>query len=202
MTKVGEFMKWIGLTGGIATGKSSVAKYLRDLGLAVVDADVLAREVTQIGSAGLIEVVREFGKEILNNDASLDRKKLAQIIFNSDEKRLKLEKILHPLIQESRARERRSLENSGCSIAFYDVPLLFEKNMQSEFDETVLVYAPEHLQRERLRARNGLSDSEINMRLNAQMPIDEKVKLATHVIQNVSSLAELRSQVEKCVANL
>jgi dephospho-CoA kinase len=195
-------MKWIGLTGGIASGKSTVAKILRDLGLPVVDADYLARLVTVPGSEGLLAVTKEFGSEILNEKGELDRSKLGQIVFSDEAKRLRLEKILHPLIQEQRAVERRALEKQGCELAFYDVPLLFEKNLESEFDATVLVYAPEELQRARLRERDNLSDTQIEGRLQAQLPIDAKLKRASYVIFNKQSISDLKLNVQTVLKEL
>ena len=195
-------MKWIGLTGGIATGKSTVAAILRDLGRPVVDADVLAREVVRLGSPGLSAIIKAFGQGVLTSTGELDRRKLGQIVFSDFDKRERLESILHPLIQAKRAEERRALERQGCELAFYDVPLLFEKNMEGEFDSTILIYSTRELQEKRLRENVKLSDGEIVRRLEAQLPIDQKLKRATHVIRNESSIAELRRQVKELVARL
>lgn len=188
-------MKWVGLTGGIATGKSAVAKIIRDLGLPVVDADSLAREVTQPNSIGLQKIVAQFGADILDATGALDRKSLANIIFSDSGKRLRVEEIIHPLIQEARAKERIELERKGCELAFYDVPLLFEKNLKSEFDAVVLVYASSELQRQRLQTRDHLTDKQISERLSAQIPIDEKLKLADFVIFNNGNLVDLKANV-------
>jgi dephospho-CoA kinase len=193
-------VKWIGLTGGIATGKSTVAMILREMGHPVVDADELARTVvkpgTPVGDATLVRVAQVFGPEILNPDGSLDRSRLGQKVFQDPDLRLKLEAILHPEIQKLRASERRRLENDGFPMAFYDVPLLFEKHLESEFDHVVLVYTSEFLQRERLKARDHLGDEEISARLAAQWPIEEKKKRADYVILNSSGKDELRAQVK------
>lgn len=195
-------MKWIGLTGGIATGKSSVAKILRDFGLPVVDADSLARVVTRPQSIGLNAVVNVFGSSILDASGELNRKKLGEIVFNSPEQRRKLEEILHPLIQNERAKERLALEQRGCEMAFYDVPLLFEKHLESEFDAVVLVYARPEEQRRRMKDRDHLSDIEIESRLSAQLPIDEKVKLADYIIFNNGGLTELKANVQAVLQEL
>ena len=192
----------MGLTGGIATGKSAVAKILRELGYPVVDADVLARTVVKPGSKGLKSVTQVFGPEIILSNGELDRSTLGQIIFSDPAKRIQLEEILHPLIQEQRAHERRELERNETEIAFYDVPLLFEKNMQDEFDATVLVYAKPEVQKSRLSERDKISADEVERRLAAQMPIDEKVKLAKYVIINEAGLAELRANVQAVVNDL
>ncbi|OFZ11061.1 MAG: dephospho-CoA kinase [Bdellovibrionales bacterium RBG_16_40_8] len=195
-------MKWVGLTGGIATGKSTVAKLIRDLGLPVVDADHLAREVTKPGSVGLKKIVEEFGLSVLTPRGELDREKLGVEIFNNEQKRLRLENILHPLIRELRAVERRNLEKQGCELAFYDVPLLFEKNMDDEFDATILVYASQSEQRSRLRDRNGMAEEQIEARLRAQLSIDEKLKRADYVILNNGSLTQLKLNVQTVIGEL
>jgi dephospho-CoA kinase len=120
-------MKWLGLTGGIASGKSTVAKILRELSVPVVDADELSRQAVRPGTAGLKKIKSQFGAIILNSDGTLNRGALGKIVFGSQEKLHLLEAILHPEIQELRAQERRRLEREGTLIAFYDVPLLFEK---------------------------------------------------------------------------
>jgi dephospho-CoA kinase len=195
-------MKWIGLTGGIATGKSTVAKILRDQGLPVLDADSLAREVVTQGSKGLAEVAAAFGPSVVSQDGNLDRGALGKLIFADPDQRLKLESILHPLIQEQKNGERLRLENEGCRMAFYDVPLLFEKGLAGDFDATVLVYASVDDQRARLRERDGLDDAAIDLRLAAQMPIDDKIKLADYVIINRSGLAELKAAVHSVLVEL
>lgn len=188
-------MKWIGLTGGIATGKSSVAQVLREMGYPVVDADELAREVVKPGSLGLEKVVLAFGRGILDEKGHLSRPTLGQIIFKDPVAREKLEQILHPLIQEMRAKLRSELERESIDLAFYDVPLLFEKNMHDEFDATVLVYAKPSIQKQRLAERNKFSDKEIELRLASQLPIDEKVKRANYIIFNEATLKDLKGAV-------
>jgi dephospho-CoA kinase len=147
-------------------------------------------------------VVEIFGEKVLKSSGELDRSALGQIIFSNPEAREQLEKILHPRIQELRAAERRELERRNIETAFYDVPLLFEKNLQSEFDATVLVYAKPETQRRRLKERDHLSEDEIQKRLGAQWPIDEKVKLANYVIINEDGLAELRANVLTVLSDL
>ena len=186
-------MKWIGLTGGIATGKSTVAKIIRDLGRPVIDADSLARDVVRPQTPGWQAVVQAFGRDILSPDQSLNRQLLGQIIFKDPIQREKLESILHPLIQELKNKERLRLENDGCDLAFYDVPLLFEKNLQKDFDKIVLVYCSREEQIQRLIERNHLSQSEAEERLKSQLPIDEKIKKSDFVIMNRGSIGELRA---------
>ena len=139
-------MQWIGLTGGIATGKSTAAEILRKLGYPVIDADAVSRQAVGPGTMGLQEVVRTFGQDVLLADGSLDRKKMATAVFDNPQLREKLEIILHPLIQAEVARQRQELEKNGHQLAIYDVPLLFEKNLDNQFDQIILVYAPEAVQ--------------------------------------------------------
>lgn len=186
-------MKWIGLTGGIASGKSTVAKILRDLGLPVVDADSLARSVVAPGAKGLIKIAQTFGPEFILPDGSLDRAKMGQLIFSEAPRRLELEGLLHPLIQELKNAERLRLENAGCELAFYDIPLLFEKNLAHDFDKTILVYCSEAEQLHRLVERDGLSEAEARRRIASQLPIDSKVKMADYVIFNNGGQSELKA---------
>lgn len=195
-------MKWIGLTGGIASGKSTVSSILRELGFPVIDADQLARIAVAPGTPGLKAIVDRFGSEILTETGELDRKRLAKIVFANEEERRNLENILHPRIQELRAEERRRLEPLPISMAFYDVPLLFEKNMEDEFDSTVLVYCPPEEQIRRLKLRDHLSEDQARARLDSQWPIDEKIKRAKYVIFNQNSLADLKSNVMSVVHDL
>lgn len=195
-------MKWIGLTGGIATGKSTVAKILRDLGYPVIDADALAREASSRGSEGLAEIVQKFGGDVLTKSGELDRKKLGSKVFGSSEMLLQLEAILHPKVQTLKAKAKVTAEAQGADLAFYDVPLLFEKNLEAEFDSIVLVYAAETEQRERLKSRDNLSGDEIQQRLSVQIPIDDKVKRADFVIINRGNIAELKAAVMSVLRSL
>lgn len=214
-------MKWIGLTGGIATGKSTVTKIIQDLGGAVVDADVLAREVVGPGSFGLEGLIQVFGPGVLksrsgtggaiSNSAGgaagkekdpLDREALGAMIFSDPEKKRWLENLLHPLIQWRAQQEKLILERSGAQVAFYDAALIYEKNLSKNFDKVIVVSCTSEQQLERLIKRNGLSSSEAKKRLSVQMPPDEKVRLADEVIDNSGSLASTRDQVERLLRKL
>jgi len=188
-------MKWFGLTGGIASGKSSVSQILKNEGFAVVDADAIAREVVEVGSTGLAAVRAHFGTEILKPDGSLDRKKLGKLVFGQPEKLLQLENILHPLVKQETLRQRNDHQAKGRDFVFYDVPLLFEKRMEKEFDGIIVVTASDEIQRQRMKSRDQLSDAEISNRLQSQIPLAEKIKRATWVIENHGSLQDLRSSV-------
>lgn len=195
-------MKWIGLTGGIATGKSTVTSLLRTLGYAVIDADEVAHAVTAQGTDAVMDIVKAFGPQVQNPDGSLDRKMLARIVFGHADQIKKLEKIVHPLIVERVANERRKLEEAGTAVAFYDVPLLFEKKLESNFDAVVLVWAEESQQRARLASRNQLSESEVEARLKSQMPIAEKKSKSHHIIDNSKDLTYLRNEVDRVLKEI
>lgn len=195
-------MKWIGLTGGIASGKSTVAKILRDLGFPVVDADDLARRVVEKGSPTLDRVAEAFGSEVLKADGSLNRQALGKIVFQDETRLLQLESLLHPEIQQLKIAERLRLESTGAEVAFYDVPLLFEKNLQEEFDATMLVYCSAEQQSQRLMERDGLSEEDAKQRLDSQLPLEKKKFMADFIILNTADKVELRSQVKKLLREL
>jgi dephospho-CoA kinase len=195
-------MKWIGLTGGIATGKSTVAKILRDLGLPVIDADSLAREVTAKDSDGYNEIVKFFGSAILMADGEIDRRQLGVVVFKDKEKLLQLESITHPRVQELKTLAKLRLENDGVSMAFYEVPLLFEKNLSADFDKTIVVSCSKNTQIDRMRLRDQLSDDEIQRRLSNQLPMEAKIKKANYIIINESSVADLKNSVLQVLADM
>ena len=190
-------MKWIGLTGGIATGKSSVSRLLQAAQCPVLDADQIAREVVAPGTAGLKAIEKEFGEAVLFPDRSLDRKALGQITFSNPEARKKLEAILHPLIQERTKVLKNELAQAGHSFAIYDIPLLFETNAEKTFDAVVVVNCRPEQQRERLRLRNHLSEQEINDRLSSQLPLRDKVAKADFVIDNSGDSSHLEKEVTR-----
>lgn len=192
-------MKWIGLTGGIACGKSTVAQLLVQQSYPLVDADRIARDVVAPGTPGLESVIQAFGPDILAPDGSLDREKLGAKIFSLPEQRRKLESILHPLIRTEVQRLREDLERAGHVLAFYDIPLLFETKAQSQFDEIVVVTCKPEQQRERLRKRNGLSDEEIEKRLASQMPMSLKEEQANFVLHNDGDQAHLMKEFQRLV---
>ena len=195
-------MMWIGLTGGIACGKSAVTEYLRSKGLDVVDADELAHKALSRGESSYNSVVKEFGESVLAPDKSIDRKTLAAIVFNDKTKLLTLEQIVHPWVQTQVKAKRSALEVAGKTLAFYDVPLLYEKNLVAQFDQTIVVACDEKLQIERLNKRNGFSAEEARRRIAAQWPLVEKIKKANHVIYNNGSLEDLHKAVNSVLANI
>ncbi|MCB0355742.1 MAG: dephospho-CoA kinase [Bdellovibrionales bacterium] len=188
-------MLWIGLTGGIGTGKSTVSNLLRELGYPVIDADTLAHKSLEKDSECYKQVVKIFGSNILDAQNNIDRKKLGKIVFSNKRDLTKLENIIHPYVQKMAEEMRRQYEASGHKVAFYDVPLLFEKELQHKFDKTLLVYAPIELQRERIHLRDKLDKEEVEKRIASQISIEEKKELADVVIDNSQSLADLKVEL-------
>ncbi|MDR1567414.1 MAG: dephospho-CoA kinase [Streptococcaceae bacterium] len=182
----------IGLTGGIATGKSTVASQIAER-FPVIDADEVVRKLEMKGEAAYTAIVNEWGSTILNTDGELNRSRLAALIFNDDRARKRLNQLLDPLI---RAKLTQLLaELSAEKVVFVDIPLLFEQEYQQLVDEIWLVYAPKSLQLTRLMARNNYSKSESLARINAQMPIEDKRKLADVVIDNSQDLRQTTAEV-------
>lgn len=188
-------MRIIGLTGGIATGKSTVSAILRELGAEVIDADALAHAVTAPGSPTVSTIGRELGSEFLRPDGTLDRPLLARRVFQDEDLRLRLNAIVHPEVRRRMATAVAALRAKGAPLAVLDVPLLLESRAQYEVDAVWLVYAPQAVQIRRLMARNSLSYEEALARIRSQMPIEEKRRLADVVIENTGDLESLREQV-------
>lgn len=195
-------MNWYGLTGGLGTGKSTVSELLKKQGIPVIDADRLAREVIEKGSEGLEQLVRAFGPGILTNDGELDRKKMADLVFSDTKKLALLEAIIHPLVQIEVRKQKAWLKDQNCAWAVYDVPLLFEKKLQNQFDGIILVTATEQQQFERVRLRNAWTDEEIRKRIVAQTPLSEKIHQSQYVIDNSGSLQQLEKKVAELVGLL
>ena len=194
-------IKVIGLTGGIASGKSTVSGMLRALGVDVIDADTLAREVVEPGTPGLLEVARRF-PGVVGADGRLDRAKLGARIFFDPKERAALNAILHPLIQEEFRRRTEALEREGRPLVVYDAALLIENGLHRLMDAVVVVHAPEDVQRARRMERNGLTREEADARLASQMPLRDKVPLATWVVENGGPVEATRAQVERIYREL
>ena len=188
----------LGVTGGIATGKSTVSEVLSELGAAHIDFDVLSREVVAPGQPALGRIVEYFGKQVLDANGSLDRKKMSEIVFQDIEKRKKLESFTHPAIYEEFVRQIEAITATNPkAIIQVSVPLLIEVNMQHMFDKILVVYASAEQQVARLSKRDGISSEAAANILKSQLPIDEKLDYADYVIRNEGDLADTRRQVEE-----
>lgn len=195
-------MKWIGLTGGIAAGKSTVARLIESRGHTVVDADKISHEITQIHEEGYQQTLHHFGPEILDERMNINRKKLGEIIFASEAKRQLLESVLHPLIHARVQSLKAQHASRKAPFLFYDVPLLFEKKMESQFDATLVVWCDARTQLQRLMERSKLTEAEALQRIHVQMPLSHKVKSATYCIDNSGSEYELILAVDVFLENL
>lgn len=195
-------MLWVGLTGGIGTGKSTVSRILRQSKMAVIDADELAREVVKKDSQGFKEVVKAFGSSIVSQNGELDRKALGQKVFSDQSKLKVLENIIHPLVRSLSLQKKKELAQNGEKIAFYDVPLLFEKNMEELFDQIVVVNCDPQIQKRRLIERDGFSSEEAERRISSQLSLEEKVRAAHFTIHNNGSLEDLEKQVAELISKL
>jgi len=185
----------IGLTGGIASGKSSVARELEARGVPVIDADQLAREVVYPRSEGLAEVVRTFGSQILLDDGSLDREKLGAHVFQDEEARKRLNAIIHPRIRQLSAERILSALQTDAPNVVYEAPLLVETGGHRGMAALVVVATSPEVQVTRVMARDGLSESAARARLAAQAPLEAKLAAADYVIQNDAGLPELHEQI-------
>lgn len=196
-------MPLIGLTGGIATGKSLVTDYLRSKGMVVIDADQLAREVVEPGTPAWREIRDEFGREFLRPDDTLDRKKLGQYIFRYPDRRRRLEQIIHPrVLDAARKIIHPLLDADPDRWVVFSVPLLFESGFDKMTARVVVVYADETIQLQRLMRRNGMMEREARERIEAQMPIEEKKQRADDVIDNRTTIEETYRQVDRWMEGL
>ncbi|HEY7854338.1 MAG TPA: dephospho-CoA kinase [Aquiluna sp.] len=188
----------IGLTGGIGSGKSTVAKRLTELGATEIDADVLAREVVAPNTLGIKEVAERFGEDLITADGSLDRALLAQRAFASEGDRKDLEAILHPLIQKL-SREKIS---AASGVVIYTIPLLVETNSSLPFDKIITISAPEQIRIERLMASRGMSEQQAQERIAAQATDAQREAIADYVINSDCSMQELIGQVDRVFAEV
>jgi dephospho-CoA kinase len=189
-------LKLIGLTGGVGSGKSTVAGMFADLGATVVDADEATHAVYAPGTDGFDAIVDAFGPQYVR-DGQIDRQRLGDLVFRDEAARLRLNAIVHPRVRDWMTMRTAEAVERGAQVVIQDVPLLFENGLQDLFSSTVLVYARPQTQVHRLVEQRGLSRDRAASMLAAQMPIDEKRPLATFVIDNDGSLKETRSQVEE-----
>ena len=186
----------IGLTGGIASGKSTVVSMLRQYDAAIIDCDIIARDVVLPGSKGLQAVVRAFGPQALLSDGTMNRAYIGSIVFTNPAKKQELEEILFPLIRQEIRTKITQLEKAGEAVAFLDMPLLFEVKYQSYVNEVWLVYVDAVTQLARLMARNGYTKDEALARIRSQFPIDKKRALSQVIVDNTASLEKTEEQVK------
>ena len=189
-------MKIYGLTGGIASGKSTVSRMLRELGAQVLDADVIAREVVEPGTPGLQAVAERF-PGVLDADGRLDRAKLGARVFGDPKERAALNALLHPLIGQQFLLRTQELAERGLERVIYDAPLLIENRLHEAMNGVVLVWVPREVQKARLMGRDGLDEAAAEARLAAQLPLDEKRQHATWLVDNSGDLGTTRARVEE-----
>lgn len=187
-------MKLIGLTGGVGSGKSTVAEMMRELGAEVVDADEATHAVYEPGSPGFDAVVREFGEAYVDG-GRIDRSRLGELVFRDDDARRRLNAIVHPLVREWMAQKTAEAAERGAEVVVQDVPLLFENGLERLFSSVVLVYVPEDVQVERLVSGRGFTPERARAMIAAQMPIENKRGLAHHVINNSGKREDTQTQV-------
>ncbi len=195
-------MKLIGLTGGIASGKSTVAKILAELGAAIINADQLAREVVKPDHEAWQMIVTEFGTDILLADRTLDRQKLRAVIFNNVKARKTLESIIHPRVRALAEQRIREYTSAGYDTIVYEVPLLFEGNLQESLRPVILVACDVETQLRRLQRRDGLDRTTAQKHIDAQMSLEEKRRLADYVIENNGNLEDLRRQTRAVLESI
>lgn len=188
--------KTAALTGGIASGKSTVSRMFHERGAVILDADVIARQVVEPGQPAWREILDHFGKDMRTTNGQIDRKKLGARVFQNPAERLMLEAIIHPrVIAEINRQEQQIHQNDSQQIIIADVPLLIEAGMHTDYQTVIVVYVSEEVQLQRLMQRDHLSEAAARQRIAAQMPLAEKVAYATHVIKNESVLEQTHAQV-------
>lgn len=197
LPEIGGTMTVIGLTGGIASGKSTVANYLKENGFAVIDADIAARQAIEKGTEGLRKVAETF-PGVLNEDGTLNRKALGTIIFNDKAQRDSLNEIVHPIVRRLMDEEKAAALSEG-KVVVMDIPLLYENELEHTVDEVWVVYVSYDIQKMRLMKRNELSESEADARINSQMSMDEKRDKADIVIDNCHDLDSLYKRLEALI---
>ena len=190
-------MKIVGLTGGISSGKSTVSSYLKQLKIPVIDADEVARKVVEPNSQGAKEIRKTFGSDVFEEDGSLNRQKLGELVFSNAENRQKLDELLQPLIKIMILEEIEAYRQKGENMIVLDLPLLFEKQYEELCEEIIVVYVPRELQLERLMKRNQYTKQEALSRIDSQLSIEEKRKRATVLFDNQGTIQQLYHQVEQ-----
>ncbi|PFP27777.1 dephospho-CoA kinase [Bacillus sp. AFS073361] len=190
----------IGLTGGIASGKSTVSNFFKEMNITVVDADIEARLAVMKGEAAYFKIIAEFGEDILLADGEIDRPKLGSIIFHQVEKRQLLNDIVHPEVRRRMKDQVETAKKNGEEVVVLDIPLLFESKLTYMVDKTLLVFVDNETQLKRLMARNNLSVMDAEARIHSQMPLSDKLRLADAVINNNGSVEDTKKQLLEILA--
>lgn len=185
----------IGLTGGIASGKSTVSHMFKEMNIPVIDADMEARNVVEKGQKAYYQIIEAFGDEILTDSGGIDRVKLGSIVFHDEKSRLQLNDIVHPAVRERMNVEKEKAIAEGNNIVVLDIPLLFESKLTHMVERTILVYVDEEIQLKRLINRNQLTESDALARIHSQMSLKDKLVLADEVIDNNGTFEETRNQL-------
>ncbi|OAH56205.1 MULTISPECIES: dephospho-CoA kinase [Bacillaceae] len=192
----------IGLTGGIASGKSTVSNLLKEKGFTVIDADIAARVVVEPGQPVLEKIIEVFGPGIRTSDGALDRPALGKMVFRDEEKRKQLNEIIHPAVREWMIDQKEKAIIAGKKTIILDIPLLFESDLTWMVEKTLLVYVDPETQMKRLMERNNYLEEEAKARIQSQMPIDEKRARADDIINNNGTIDETENQVNKWITQL
>ncbi|MEK4653059.1 dephospho-CoA kinase [Niallia sp. FSL W8-0954] len=187
----------VGLTGGIASGKSTISSYYQSLNIPIIDADIESRLAVEKGEPAYLKIAAHFGKGVLHSDGTLNRQKLGEIIFSNEEERRVLNSIVHPDVRRRMDEKQKKAVESGEKVVILDIPLLFENKLNHTVDRTILVYVDQDTQITRLMKRNDLSYEQALKRINAQMPLQEKLALADEVINNNGSMEESIQQANR-----
>jgi len=192
----------VGLTGGIATGKSTVTQMFKSVDIPVIETDAIAKDMLRKGSEGYEEVITYFSNSILLTDNEINRKKLGAIVFGNPQKRAQLNSIVHPRVKSMVKSEIQKHKELGTKIIVIDVPLLFETDFIDLVDKTIVVYTPFRKQKERLMERERIDKIYAEMKISSQMPLNRKVDLADYVIDNSTSILETRKEFNKVLEEL
>jgi len=189
-------MKVIGLTGGIACGKSTASAYLKELGACIVDTDGISRATTKKGGKGYYAVLEHFGRDLLLENGEIDRRKLGGIVFADEKKRQELNALIHPIVIEESKEQMQAARDAGYKVCILDVPLLFESGMETLCDETWLVYVPREEQIRRINERDGLEEKAAAARIDSQMPLEEKMRRADRAIDTSGTIEETQAKLK------
>ena len=192
----------VGLTGGIATGKSTVSKMFKSIDIPVIETDIIARELTRKGTEGYEEILTAFSSSILLTNNEINRKKLGQIIFGNAQRRKKVNDIIHPRVKSIVTTEIQKHKELGTKMIVLDIPLLFETDFIDLVNKTIVVYTPFRKQKERLMERERIDKDYAEMKISSQMPLNRKVDLADYVIDNSHSILDTRKEFNEIIKQL